>query len=389
MKHRWVKGAFLTAALALLTVFNCAYAETVPFDSDKWEIRAEESRVEDFLGRKNTLFIKEGYAMAKGSEFKNGVISYDIAFDRGLAFVGVMARAEDHENFERFYMRLHLSGTPDAVQYTPYFNAMTGWQLYADFRGGAKFHFNKWNRVKILFADKRAEMYINDMEKPVLAVNELKRPAQAGKVGIFMEMVPFLEMVPVHISDFSYTETDSPPLKGKYDALKDTPEGTVMSWEISDVFDERTLEGKYSLSDADRKKLAWKKLTSERSGLANLARLHAVETLLETGVKVGKNCVFAHVSIQSDKDQVKKMSLGFSDKVRVYFNDQLLFSANDTWRSRGLRFQGLIGYYDDIYLPLKKGGNELWLAVSEAMPDDGWGVQARFENMDGMKLKEW
>ena len=101
----------------------------------------------------------------------------------------------------------------------------------------------------------------------------------------------------------------------------------------------------------------------------------------------GKNCAFARIIIQSDKDQVKKVTFGFSDKVRLYFNDQLLFSASDTWRSRNYRFLGTIGYYDEIYLPLKKGDNELWLAISEAMPDDGWGVQAKFSDMEGISLK--
>ena len=383
----FAKGAFLIAAVLLLMAPHSMYAETVPFNSDKWDITAEESRVEDFLGRKDTLFLKEGYVVVKDSAFQNGIITYDIAFDHGLAMVGAMARAEDHGNFERFYMRLHLSGKPDAIQYTPYFNALTGWQLYPHFTAQAAFRFNEWNRVKIIIAGKQAEMYVNDMEKPALVVNDLKRPVQTGNVGIFMEMVAFLDMMPVHISDFSYVEMENPPLKGTYDAPKEAPEGTVMSWQISDVFDERALQGKYSLSDADKTTLTWKQLAAEQSGLTNLARLHTVETLLETGVKEGKNTSFARIVIQSDKDQVKKMAFGFSDKVRVYFNDQLLFSGSDAWGSRDYRFLGIIGYYDEIYLPLNKGANELCLAISEAMPDDGWGLQARFENMDGIRFE--
>ena len=82
-------------------------------------------------------------------------------------------------------------------------------------------------------------MYIHDMEKPVLVVNELKRPVQTGKVGIFMEMIPFMELTPVHISNFSYTELKNPPLKGDFSALKEAPKGTVISWQVSNVFDER------------------------------------------------------------------------------------------------------------------------------------------------------
>jgi hypothetical protein len=44
-----------------------------------------------------------------------------------------------------------------------------------------------------------------------------------------------------------------------------------------------------------------------------------------------------------------------------------------------------MGYYDAVYLPLKKGKNELWLAVSENF--GGWGLKGKFENMEGIQLK--
>jgi hypothetical protein len=37
-------------------------------------------------------------------------------------------------------------------------------------------------------------------------------------------------------------------------------------------------------------------------------------------------------------------------------------------------------------LPLKKGDNELWLAVTENF--GGWGVKAAFDDMDGISLKD-
>jgi hypothetical protein len=37
-------------------------------------------------------------------------------------------------------------------------------------------------------------------------------------------------------------------------------------------------------------------------------------------------------------------------------------------------------------LPLKKGENELWLAVTENF--GGWGIRARLENTEGIKFRE-
>jgi len=43
-----------------------------------------------------------------------------------------------------------------------------------------------------------------------------------------------------------------------------------------------------------------------------------------------------------------------------------------------------MGLYDTVYLSLKKGKNELWIAVSENF--GGWGIMAAFENMAGIKI---
>jgi hypothetical protein len=47
---------------------------------------------------------------------------------------------------------------------------------------------------------------------------------------------------------------------------------------------------------------------------------------------------------------------------------------------------GTIGLFDEVYLPLKKGHNELWLAVTETF--GGWGVTALFEDPAGINIKE-
>lgn len=97
------------------------------------------------------------------------------------------------------------------------------------------------------------------------------------------------------------------------------------------------------------------------------------------------NVMIARVIIQSDKDQVKPLSFGFSDYVTVYLNDKALYFGSDNFMSRDYRFLGTIGFFDMIFLPLKKGSNELWFVVSEDF--GGWGVKAKFSDMSGLELK--
>lgn len=97
------------------------------------------------------------------------------------------------------------------------------------------------------------------------------------------------------------------------------------------------------------------------------------------------NAMVAKVLIESGSKQVKELQFGFSDFVTVYLNDKAIYSGSDNFMSRDYRFLGTIDYFDKVYLPLKKGANELWFVVSENF--GGWGVKAKFGNMEKISLR--
>lgn len=350
------------------------HSQTIPFDSDRWEISAAESKVQAHLGR-DSLYLKGGLASIKDSRFLNGIIEFDIAFSRDRSFTGVVWRMQDARNYEEFYFRPHQSGNPDANQYTPVFNGLAGWQLYygEEYSAPVKYEFNQWMRVKIVVSGKYAEVYIKDMDKPALFVSELKRDIKPGSVGLQAS-----NLAPAWFSNFSFTPMTNPALKGKPKQPEAAPDGTFRSWLVSAVFDEKLLSGKFELSRGDKENLRWKKLACEADGLCNLARLD--------GVGEGKNTVFSRGVIVSERDQIKRLRFGFSDRVKVYFNDRLVYGGDDSFQSRDYRFLGTLGYFDEVYLPLRKGSNELWIAVSENF--GGWGIKAMFEDPSGIELRE-
>ncbi|MEW6206871.1 MAG: hypothetical protein AB1631_00785 [Acidobacteriota bacterium] len=364
---------FALAFLCALVMPSDARSQAVPFDSNRWEIRARESRVEEHLGRKS-LYLKGGLAAVKDSEFTDGIIEFDIACAGERGFMGALWRMQDEENFEEFYIRPHQSGNPDANQYQPVFNGVAAWQLYHGEGYGAaiRYDFNQWMHVKIVVSGKNAEIYIKDMNTPALFVSEQKREIKSGKVGLSVG-----NFAPAWYSNFSFQAVTAPMLKGKAKAQEAAPRGTVLSWMVSSAFDGKTLEKKYQLTAADKRKLSWKKLDCETTGLANLARVQ--------GVAEGSNTVFVRLVIQSDREQVKKIRFGFSDEARAYFNDRLIWGGSDIFQSRDYRFLGTIGLFDELYLPLRRGSNELWLAVTENF--GGWGVKAMLDDMDGIEIK--
>ena len=362
-----------TVILSLACITNSS-AQSIPFSSDKWDISARETRVENYFGRES-LYLKGGQAIFKDADFKNGVIEFDIAFSGKRGFMGVIFRVQDSRNFEDFYMRPHQSGKPDANQYTPVFNGDSGWQLYHGEGYGAaiKYNLNNWMPVKLVVSGKRAEIYIMDMESPVLVTHDLKREIAAGKIGFKAG-----NLAPAHFSNFRFQNIDNPELKGVPPKVEKASETTILSWQVSNNFPEKFLDQKHKLSKQDKESLSWQKFACEETGVANLARLQSPRD--------GKNTVFAKVVIRSDHEQIKKIQFGFSDRIRVFFNDRLLYSGNNNYASRDFRFLGTIGFFDELYLPLKKGENQLWMAVSEDF--GGWGLLAKLENFDGVKIQE-
>ncbi|HBL29568.1 MAG TPA: hypothetical protein DD490_22265 [Acidobacteria bacterium] len=352
-----------------------ATPQPVPFDAGRWHWTAAEARIEDHLGRRS-LYLKGGIATADGVRCANGWMEFDIAFTGARGFVGGAWRVLDAQNFEEFYLRPHQSGNPDANQYTPVFHGIRGWQLYHGKRYcvPVPYRFNAWIHVKILFAGAQAEIYVDDMEKPALFIDRLQRPVEPGGVG-----VSALDFAPAHFSDFSFVETDTPPIQGTPGAPETPAPGVVASWSVSDTFRESEIEGRLTLGPDDLAARRWTRLAVEPSGLANLARVQ--------GIRERNDTVFARTTVRSSHEQVKRLDVGFSDRVRVYLNGRLLFRGDDTAFSRDYRFLGSIGYYDALYLPLREGENEILVAVTEDPRSlGGWGIQARVEDLAGLTL---
>jgi hypothetical protein len=93
----------------------------------------------------------------------------------------------------------------------------------------------------------------------------------------------------------------------------------------------------------------------------------------------GMRVVYARSTLNADRDQVKRLSLGYSDDIHVFLNGKILYRGRSAQGFRDPGFLGIVNPENDtLYLPLKQGTNELVLAVSEL--GGGWGFIARLEN---------
>jgi hypothetical protein len=336
--------------------------------------------VEDHLGRRS-LYLKGGIATVStlaGESFVDGALAVDVAFSGERGFMGAIWRLADAGNYEEFYLRPHQSGNPDATQYTPVFNGVAGWQLYHGERYAVRavHRPDAWVRLAIVFAGPRAEVYLGGSEVPLLAIDELKRGAAPGGVG-----VSALDFAPAHFSNFFFTAAPV-PLRSRpapVAAPPDASAGVVREWWVSEAFREGRLGETFELDSGDLAPRTWSRLEAEPAGLANLAKVQ--------GIELGRNTVLARTVVVVERDGVRRLDFGFSDRVRVFLNGRLLYRGDDAQGSRDYRFLGSIGYFDALYLPLVRGENELVLAVSEDNRG-GWGVQARFADPEGIVFKD-
>jgi hypothetical protein len=94
----------------------------------------------------------------------------------------------------------------------------------------------------------------------------------------------------------------------------------------------------------------------------------------------GMRVVYARTTIDSDRDQVKRLNIGYSDAASVFLNGKILYRGQSYQNYRDPDFLGIINLDNDyVYLPLKKGTNELVLAVSEI--GGGWAFICRLDDI--------
>lgn len=362
IKGNWRKNLFI---FFLIILFNiCAFqspanSETVEFDSDRWNILG--GQVTEHLGR--TAF--EGTAVLKDVEFQDGIIEFDIAVttDRKKSYPGILFRIMG-QNYERFYIRPHRSALyTDVLQYTPTINGVAGWQLYSGdgCTEKATIPVGQWIHFRMIVKGTQAQLFIDDDEKPSLSIPELKLGLGKGSIGVLGPPGGIS-----YFSNFSYTldtniQMDPIP-------IMDPVFGIIKNWELSEPVDRLEIDNKQTPAQQGLNELAWKSVESESNGLVDICRHYGWNY-------VNANRVWAKATINSSEDQLREFSFGYSDAVDIFLNGELVFSGVSTYQGRDPSFLGIIGFSDAVYLPLKKGDNELIFGVSETF--GGWGFMCR------------
>ena len=373
-------------ALALL-FDSAARSETpqplsVPADSPRWELQGRAEAAE-YQGRKS-LLLDGGAAVLNDFDMQDGVIDVDVATPASRGFFGIQFRIADNDgDAEWIYLRQHKSGSPEALQYTPVLNTGLNWQIYngPGFTGAVDIPKDVWFHLRLEVAGTQARFYVKDMDKPVLVVNDLKSGVRKGQVALAA-----LTGV-TYFSNFEIRTTPDAPWQRR---LPPMPSGTLTKWSLSPSYDAlaRNLERPLASSEGDA--IRWQDVEAEPPGFVVINRYResphprvsfANDFAKRLEPQPGMRVVYARTSIESDRDQVKKLYIGYSDDVSVFLNGRILFRGRSAQNFRDPAFLGIVNPENDaVYLSLKKGSNELMLAVSEL--GGGWGFICRLADVE-------
>lgn len=166
------------------------------------------------------------------------------------------------------------------------------------------------------------------------------------------------------------------------------PANTLTKWSLSPSYDALARNLEHPLSPTEIATIKWQDVEAEPPGFVVIYRCreapHPRVTFQGDFSKrlepqPGMKVVYAQTNISSDRDQVKKLFLGYSDDVSVFLNGKILYRGRSAQGFRDPGFLGIVNPENDaVYLPLKKGSNELMLAVSEL--GGGWGFICKLED---------
>lgn len=372
---------FAVCVFALLSVLagNCKSSQTLSFapDSPKWDLQGK-AKATDYRGRK-CLLLDGGAAILKDFEMRDAVIDVDVATSAKRGFFGIQFRlSSDAANGEWVYLRQHKSGLPDAMQYTPVLNTGANWQIYngPGFTGAVEIPKDVWFHLRLEVSGAQAKLFVKDMENPALVMPDLKSGVQKGQLALY---------VLTGETYFSNFEVRATPDAAWERHLLPMPRGTLTKWSLSPSYDALSRDLERPLSPAEIAAMSWLDVEAEPPGFVVLYRYReaphpkvsfATDFSKRLDPQPGMKVLYARTEIESDRDQVRKLYVGYSDDVSVFLNGKIWFRGRSAQNFRDPGFLGIVNAENDaVYLPLKKGGNELILGVSEL--GGGWGFICR------------
>jgi hypothetical protein len=354
--------------------------EIVPLEPSAWTA-TDSIRFLSYLGRP-ALYINRGVALVRGAAMENGMLDLDVAASDTTNFLGVAFRAATPRFSNVLFLRPGATGTEEAVQYGPAFNSLgVAWQVYHGDGANAVADVprNRWVHLRVELDGPVARLFVDTATTPTLVVPRL---VGSGGVGLGVWAGAFGRGA--YFSDIRYTPASgsgAPPPR-----VPPPPPGTLLDWELSSAVDAATFRPT-TLPDLAR--LTWQRVETEPQGFVLVNRYReapvggvprdSTGAVMIDSVMTGKladsRIVYARTTITAARAETRRLQYAYANGVVIYLNGRPLAFAMNPGGLRGLGVMAKVG--DAVYLPLRRGKNELVFAVIQCT--GGWAFSGRLD----------
>lgn len=231
-----------------------------------------------------------------------------------------------------------------------------------------------WIHIKVEVVEDSATFYIENMETPVLVVENLKRNAAEGGISLISDAGG------VYFADVSITDLQEqlePKNKASEEKISDS---YLTKWDVSEIFAKDSINFVSQIDSILKDKVTFKTIEADEDGLLNISRFYDDMT---------KTVVLSN-SLESKSDKTVKLNFDYADHLVILLNSEILFDKGmDFAPPAGKGEEGRVFVNDEsVKLNLKKGNNELIFMLSaDNRQKFNWGFIAKLESLEGIKME--
>jgi hypothetical protein len=277
----------------------------------------------------------------------------EIACPGPVAFIGLVFGARDADNYELVYVSPASKDDPGEIQYDPFMNGSSTWQIYNGprYQAPAPFAPGEWTRLALDVQPHSVSISVGETGEPQLVIPNLQHGRCTGRIGVW-------GYLPGYIRNLSVEEIqEAPPVSlhgTETDSDKLSADGFVTEWTASEPYsrDGHPIPGRKG------------RVAVEENGTLNLNRLYESKA----GTTVQAECRFM---LPGERETV--LSFGYSDHIRLWVNEEEVYEG--AWKWGPPESDGRIRP-DHAAVPVrwKAGLNTIRAEVTSEEVMFGWGL---------------
>lgn len=383
MQRRFVRSVCALSVFGAASAFASAVAPLpIPLVANNWLASGNATFITKEAFPHGILQVtsesEEGFVALKDQHFDNGTIEFDIK-PVGEEMPGIRFHQKDGDTADMLYIRVSpdCAASQDCLQYVPIIKGRVLWDVYPQYQASAPFRENEWNHIRLVISGKRMDVYVNGRTKPSLRVAQMEGDARTGTIAF--EGTAYyanLTLAP-GVTDGLDPRAPVDPTAGDRRYLVHWQGTGLVSMDNTDHL---------NLSNMPQSSARWSPVAADYGGLINLSRFHA-----PTHRHAPTQLIWLRTTVQSDREQVRHVDLGWLREIWVFANGREAFAGKNLYNKKGARKppDGRLSLKNDGFdLTLYKGSNQIVVAIDGNTPDMrgryGWGFIMRMEQAERM-----